>query len=184
MNWLSFLNKYKLHGILCDDMGLGKTLQSICILAGDHFLRYPCACHCVWHLWTRSTKIRTIGPHRYYRYLPHYCSHCYPALVVCFWVIDLCVCVCVLGVLLQREQLSFQHTSAGCLRIGCLCWHHTLSPGDQLLQCVCVSACACVCILLCVCILVCVCVYTCVCVSVYRNCPCFCVHMCLCVWCV
>ncbi|XP_052007528.1 TATA-binding protein-associated factor 172-like isoform X3 [Xyrauchen texanus] len=39
VNWLSFLNKYKLHGILCDDMGLGKTLQSICILAGDHFLR-------------------------------------------------------------------------------------------------------------------------------------------------
>jgi len=40
VNWLSFLNKYKLHGILCDDMGLGKTLQSICILAGDYYLRY------------------------------------------------------------------------------------------------------------------------------------------------
>lgn len=39
VNWLWFLNKYKLHGILCDDMGLGKTLQAICILAGDHFLR-------------------------------------------------------------------------------------------------------------------------------------------------
>ncbi|CAG9763742.1 unnamed protein product [Ceutorhynchus assimilis] len=39
VNWLAFLNKYKLHGILCDDMGLGKTLQSICILAGDHFDR-------------------------------------------------------------------------------------------------------------------------------------------------
>ncbi|GFQ73279.1 TATA-binding protein-associated factor 172 [Trichonephila clavata] len=39
VNWLAFLNKYKLNGILCDDMGLGKTLQSICILAGDHFLR-------------------------------------------------------------------------------------------------------------------------------------------------
>uniref|UniRef100_A0A8C5MZY2 B-TFIID TATA-box binding protein associated factor 1 n=1 Tax=Leptobrachium leishanense TaxID=445787 RepID=A0A8C5MZY2_9ANUR len=39
VNWLAFLNKYKLHGILCDDMGLGKTLQSICILAGDHCLR-------------------------------------------------------------------------------------------------------------------------------------------------
>lgn len=36
VNWLAFLNKYKLHGILCDDMGLGKTLQSICIIAGDH----------------------------------------------------------------------------------------------------------------------------------------------------
>ena len=36
VNWLWFLNKYKLHGILCDDMGLGKTLQGICILAGDH----------------------------------------------------------------------------------------------------------------------------------------------------
>lgn len=37
VNWLFFLNQYRLHGILCDDMGLGKTLQSICILAGDHF---------------------------------------------------------------------------------------------------------------------------------------------------
>ncbi|XP_031555940.1 TATA-binding protein-associated factor 172-like [Actinia tenebrosa] len=36
VNWLAFLNKYKLHGILCDDMGLGKTLQSICIMAGNH----------------------------------------------------------------------------------------------------------------------------------------------------
>lgn len=36
VNWLGFLNKYQLHGILCDDMGLGKTLQSLCILATDH----------------------------------------------------------------------------------------------------------------------------------------------------
>ncbi|KJE93117.1 hypothetical protein, variant 1 [Capsaspora owczarzaki ATCC 30864] len=39
VNWLHFLNRYRLHGILCDDMGLGKTLQSICILSGDHFDR-------------------------------------------------------------------------------------------------------------------------------------------------
>ncbi|CAH1396143.1 unnamed protein product [Nezara viridula] len=39
VNWLAFLNQYKLHGLLCDDMGLGKTLQSICILAGDHYDR-------------------------------------------------------------------------------------------------------------------------------------------------
>ncbi|KAH9489880.1 btaf1 RNA polymerase II, B-TFIID transcription factor-associated, 170kDa [Bulinus truncatus] len=39
VNWLGFLNKYKLHGILCDDMGLGKTLQSICVMATDHFER-------------------------------------------------------------------------------------------------------------------------------------------------
>ncbi|KAG8867854.1 TATA-binding protein-associated factor mot1 [Serendipita sp. 405] len=39
VNWLAFLNKYKLHGILCDDMGLGKTLQSICILASLHHER-------------------------------------------------------------------------------------------------------------------------------------------------
>lgn len=39
INWLWFLNKYSLHGILCDDMGLGKTLQTICILAGDHHQR-------------------------------------------------------------------------------------------------------------------------------------------------
>ncbi|KAH3678290.1 hypothetical protein WICMUC_001614 [Wickerhamomyces mucosus] len=39
INWLAFLNKYHLHGILCDDMGLGKTLQTICIIASDHHLR-------------------------------------------------------------------------------------------------------------------------------------------------
>ncbi|KAF7727950.1 TATA-binding protein-associated factor mot1 [Apophysomyces ossiformis] len=39
VSWLAFLNKFHLHGILCDDMGLGKTLQSICILASDHYLR-------------------------------------------------------------------------------------------------------------------------------------------------
>lgn len=39
INWLGFLNKFKLHGILCDDMGLGKTLQSICILGSDHLER-------------------------------------------------------------------------------------------------------------------------------------------------
>ena len=37
VNWLAFLNKYKLHGILCDDMGLGKTLQTVIMLASDHF---------------------------------------------------------------------------------------------------------------------------------------------------
>ncbi|KAK3357051.1 hypothetical protein B0T25DRAFT_145515 [Lasiosphaeria hispida] len=39
VNWLQFLNKYHLHGILCDDMGLGKTLQTICIVASDHHQR-------------------------------------------------------------------------------------------------------------------------------------------------
>lgn len=39
VNWLAFLNKYHLHGILCDDMGLGKTLQTICIIASDHHIR-------------------------------------------------------------------------------------------------------------------------------------------------
>ncbi|XP_053667652.1 TATA-binding protein-associated factor 172 [Anopheles marshallii] len=45
VNWLWFLNRYKLHGILCDDMGLGKTLQAICILAADHHQRSQEA-HC------------------------------------------------------------------------------------------------------------------------------------------
>ncbi|KAJ5938868.1 hypothetical protein N7466_002002 [Penicillium verhagenii] len=39
INWLAFLNRYNLHGILCDDMGLGKTLQTICIVASDHHMR-------------------------------------------------------------------------------------------------------------------------------------------------
>ncbi|CAH8540063.1 unnamed protein product [Schistosoma turkestanicum] len=37
VNWLCFLNRYGLNGILCDDLGLGKTLQTICILAGSHY---------------------------------------------------------------------------------------------------------------------------------------------------
>ena len=39
VNWLMFLNRFNLHGVLCDDMGLGKTLQSLCIVASDHHLR-------------------------------------------------------------------------------------------------------------------------------------------------
>ncbi|ODH19656.1 hypothetical protein ACO22_06160 [Paracoccidioides brasiliensis] len=39
VNWLAFLNRYHLHGILCDDMGLGKTLQTLCIVASDHHMR-------------------------------------------------------------------------------------------------------------------------------------------------
>ncbi|KAI1617312.1 adenosinetriphosphatase [Exophiala viscosa] len=39
VNWLAFLNKYNLHGILCDDMGLGKTLQTLCMVASDHHIR-------------------------------------------------------------------------------------------------------------------------------------------------
>ncbi len=39
VNWLAFLNKYNLHGVLCDDMGLGKTLQTLCIVASDHHIR-------------------------------------------------------------------------------------------------------------------------------------------------
>ncbi|KAJ2081619.1 TATA-binding protein-associated factor mot1 [Coemansia sp. RSA 988] len=39
VDWLAFLNRYGLHGVLCDDMGLGKTLQTICIVASDHHQR-------------------------------------------------------------------------------------------------------------------------------------------------
>lgn len=39
LNWLAFLRRFDLHGALCDDMGLGKTLQTLCILAADHFER-------------------------------------------------------------------------------------------------------------------------------------------------
>ncbi|KAG0242090.1 TATA-binding protein-associated factor mot1 [Actinomortierella wolfii] len=60
VNWLAFLNKYQLHGILCDDMGLGKTLQSICMLASNHH--------------ERKTKFAETG-------FPQY-AHC-PSLVVC-----------------------------------------------------------------------------------------------------
>jgi len=39
LNWLAFLKRYSLHGALCDDMGLGKTLQTLCIIASDHYER-------------------------------------------------------------------------------------------------------------------------------------------------
>jgi TATA-binding protein-associated factor len=39
VNWLAFLRRFGLHGALCDDMGLGKTLQTICIVASEHFER-------------------------------------------------------------------------------------------------------------------------------------------------
>ena len=39
VNWLMFLNRFNLHGVLCDDMGLGKTLQTLCIVASDHHMR-------------------------------------------------------------------------------------------------------------------------------------------------
>lgn len=42
INWLSFLRRFKLHGILCDDMGLGKTLQSSAIVATDIAERRAC----------------------------------------------------------------------------------------------------------------------------------------------
>ncbi|XP_024523098.1 TATA-binding protein-associated factor BTAF1 [Selaginella moellendorffii] len=35
INWLAFLKRFKLHGVLCDDMGLGKTLQASAIVASD-----------------------------------------------------------------------------------------------------------------------------------------------------
>lgn len=35
INWMAFLKRNRLHGILADDMGLGKTLQTLVILASD-----------------------------------------------------------------------------------------------------------------------------------------------------
>jgi len=39
VNWLAFLHKFNLHGVLCDDMGLGKTLQTLCVIASDTHTR-------------------------------------------------------------------------------------------------------------------------------------------------
>ena len=36
VNWLKFLNRHQLGGILADDMGLGKTLQVIAYFVGQH----------------------------------------------------------------------------------------------------------------------------------------------------
>lgn len=37
LNWLAFLRRFNLHGAFCDDMGLGKTLQTLSIIASDHY---------------------------------------------------------------------------------------------------------------------------------------------------
>jgi len=37
LNWLAFLSRFNLHGMLCDEMGLGKTFMTICMVASDHF---------------------------------------------------------------------------------------------------------------------------------------------------
>ena len=36
INWLAFLRRFGLHGVLADDMGLGKTLQAAAIMAAAH----------------------------------------------------------------------------------------------------------------------------------------------------
>lgn len=35
INWLAFLRRFGLHGVLADDMGLGKTLQASCIMGAS-----------------------------------------------------------------------------------------------------------------------------------------------------
>lgn len=37
VNWLAFLRRFGLHGVLADDMGLGKTLQATAIIASTTF---------------------------------------------------------------------------------------------------------------------------------------------------
>lgn len=64
LNWLAFLNRYKLHGILCDDMGLGKTLQTICMLASSHF-----------HLQQNCLRDKSVERHSLVICPPTLCSH-------------------------------------------------------------------------------------------------------------
>ncbi|GJP49304.1 hypothetical protein CLOM_g8529 [Closterium sp. NIES-68] len=43
INWLAFLRRFHLHGVLCDDMGLGKTLQASSMIASDTLERQSAA---------------------------------------------------------------------------------------------------------------------------------------------
>ncbi|OBZ85747.1 hypothetical protein A0J61_06204 [Choanephora cucurbitarum] len=83
VNWLAFLNKFHLHGILCDDMGLGKTLQSICILAGDHYRRAQKFNETKSPEWTAIPSVvicpPTLTGHWYHEIL-NYCSNLKPLL--------------------------------------------------------------------------------------------------------
>ncbi|KAI8639842.1 hypothetical protein BD408DRAFT_371118 [Parasitella parasitica] len=83
VNWLAFLNKFHLHGILCDDMGLGKTLQSICILAGDHYHRAQKYAETESPEWAPSPSLVICPPTltgHWFHEIKHYCDNLKPLL--------------------------------------------------------------------------------------------------------
>ncbi|KAF1805764.1 hypothetical protein FB192DRAFT_1276263 [Mucor lusitanicus] len=83
VNWLAFLNKFHLHGILCDDMGLGKTLQSICILAGDHFHRAQKFAETKSPEWAASPSLVICPPTltgHWFHEIKNYCDNLKPLL--------------------------------------------------------------------------------------------------------
>ena len=51
LNWMSFLSKTRLGGILADDMGLGKTLQTLCLLRNTKGRNLVVAPTSVLHNW-------------------------------------------------------------------------------------------------------------------------------------
>ncbi|MEC7241655.1 MAG: DEAD/DEAH box helicase [Myxococcota bacterium] len=56
LNWMTFLSKARLGGILADDMGLGKTLQTLCLLnniKGRHLVVAPTS---VLHNWKSESS--------------------------------------------------------------------------------------------------------------------------------
>lgn len=52
VNWLCFLKRAELGGILADDMGLGKTIQALCVLHGRTLVVAPTS---VLHNWKQET---------------------------------------------------------------------------------------------------------------------------------
>lgn len=83
VNWLAFLRRYGVHGVLCDEMGLGKTLQTLAIVAADraeheHVLRQRAAAQAVDHPTSAAAAAATASASA-----PLFESSAPPSIVVC-----------------------------------------------------------------------------------------------------
>lgn len=72
IDWLAFLNKFHLHGVLADDMGLGKTLQTLCIISADHHNKKSLAAQkCVYSLVIAPSTVTGHWVSEVQRYFKH-----------------------------------------------------------------------------------------------------------------
>lgn len=70
LNWLAFMNKFNLHGILCDEMGLGKTFMTICMVASDHYSSHIAQGKCAPSLIVCPPTLTEHWLYELYKFLP------------------------------------------------------------------------------------------------------------------